>query len=76
MGKKSKNVRTSVILDDGQYGKLLAVAARNDVSAAWIIRHAIGRFLDEYGDQGELPLVFGKEKVKKVGLEGNERCKQ
>ncbi|MDH5723436.1 MAG: CopG family transcriptional regulator [Alphaproteobacteria bacterium] len=64
MGKRSKNVRTSVILDDTQHGKLLAVAARNDVSAAWVIRHAIGRFLDEYEDQGELPLVFGKEKVR------------
>ncbi len=65
MAKKSKNIRTSVILDEDQYGKLLGVAARNDVSAAWIIRHAIGRFLEEYGDQSELPLLFGKEKMRK-----------
>lgn len=65
MGKKSKNIRTSVILDEDQYGKVSAVAERNDVSAAWVIRHAIGRFLDEYGDQGELPLLFGKEKVRR-----------
>lgn len=65
MARKSKNIRTSVILDEDQYGKLVATAERNDVSVAWVIRHAMGKFLEEYGDQAELPLLFGKEKVRK-----------
>ena len=66
VNKKSKNIRTSVILDEEQYGKLNAVAAQNDVSVAWIIRHALGKFLNEYSEQTELPLVFGKEKARSV----------
>ena len=65
MARKSKNIRTSVILDEDQYGKLVATAEKNDVSVAWVIRHAMGKFLEEYGDQAELPLLFGKEKVRK-----------
>ena len=64
MGKRNKTIRTSVILDDEQYGKLNAVAAQNDVSIAWVIRHAVGKFLDNYGDQTELPLLFGKNRAK------------
>ena len=64
MPTKSKNIRTSVILDEEQYEKLNAVAAQNDVSIAWVIRHAIGKFIDDYGDQTELPLVFGKGRTK------------
>jgi len=64
VNKKAKPIRTSVILDEEQYGKLNAVASQNDVSIAWVIRHAIGKFLDEYSDQTELPLVFGKGRKK------------
>jgi len=62
--KKNKNLRTSVILDEEQYGKLNAVAAQNDVSVAWVIRHAIGKFLEDYSEQTELPLLFGKGRAK------------
>lgn len=62
--RQIKNIRTSVILVEEQYGKLNAVAAQNDVSIAWVIRHAINKFLEDYSDQTELPLLIGKEKTK------------
>jgi hypothetical protein len=33
------------------------MAAANDVSAAWMIRHAVLRFLREHRDAAELPLL-------------------
>ena len=51
-----KSVRTSVILGEDAYVRLQAIADANDVSAAWVIRTAILRFLEEHGDQTELPL--------------------
>lgn len=51
------DIRTSVILPEDQYARLKALASRNDVSVAWVIRHAIATLLEEYGDQGELPLL-------------------
>ncbi len=64
MDKKGKTIRTSVILDKEQYGKLNAVAAQNDVSIAWVIRHAIGKFLEDHSDQTELPLLIGKGRAR------------
>ncbi len=49
-------MRTSVILPEEARGRIEALAAANDVSAAWVIRHAVLRFLDEHGNQTELPL--------------------
>jgi len=38
------------------HARIEALATENDVSAAWVIRHAVTRFLEEHGDQTELPL--------------------
>lgn len=63
MGAKPKNsIRTSVILPETARSRIDALAAANDVSAAWVIRHAVLRFLDEHGDQTELPLRLPAEK--------------
>ena len=51
-----KTIRTSVILPEQAHARIEALAAANDVSTAWVIRHAVLRFLDEHGDQTELPL--------------------
>ena len=57
MGLQPKStVRTSVILTSEQYKRIAALAEHNDVSVAWVIRNAIGRFLDEHQDQLRLPL--------------------
>jgi predicted transcriptional regulator len=36
--------------------RLQALAKANDVSAAWVIRAAVLRFLQEHGRQTEMPL--------------------
>lgn len=57
MGLKSRNtVRTSVLLPEDARAQIEALAAANDVSAAWVMRHAILRFLEEHVGQRELPL--------------------
>lgn len=55
-GKAKNTIRTSVILPEGARAQIEALAAANDVSAAWVIRHAVLRLLDELHDQTELPL--------------------
>lgn len=57
-----KTVRTSVILPEDAHSRIQALADANDVSAAWVIRAAIVRFLDEHSDQTELPLRLPKTK--------------
>jgi hypothetical protein len=54
--RPKKTVRTSVILPEQAHARIAALAAANDVSAAWVVRHAVLRFLEEQGDQAELPL--------------------
>lgn len=57
MAVRQKNtVRTSVILPEQAHARIEALAAANDVSTAWVIRHAVVRFLEDHGDQAELPL--------------------
>ena len=57
MPVKPRNVvRTSVMLPAETHARIEALATENDVSAAWVIRHAVTRFLEEHGDQTELPL--------------------
>jgi predicted transcriptional regulator len=51
-----KAVRTSVILPEEARSRVDALAAANHVSAAWVMRHAILKFLDEHEGQRELPL--------------------
>ncbi|MCP1561928.1 UNVERIFIED_ORG: putative transcriptional regulator [Methylobacterium sp. SuP10 SLI 274] len=59
-GSEKKSVRTSVILPEEAHARVQALADANDVSAAWVIRAAILRFLDEHGGQTELPLRLSK----------------
>jgi Ribbon-helix-helix protein, copG family len=57
LAAKPKNtVRTSVILPEQAHARVEALAVANDVSTAWVIRHAVLRFLEEHGEQTELPL--------------------
>ena len=51
-----KTIRTSVILPEEAHLQVQALADANSVSAAWVIRLAIQRFLHEQGGQLELPL--------------------
>jgi predicted DNA-binding protein len=58
----SKSIRTSVILPTEAHTRIQALAEANNVSAAWIIRAAVLQFLEEYGDQTQLPLRLPKTK--------------
>lgn len=49
-------IRTSVILPEDTHAEIQALAAANDVSAAWVIRQAVLKFLERHADQTELPL--------------------
>ena len=57
-----RTMRTSVILPEEVYARVQALAETNDVSTAWMIRHAIQKFLEGHGDQTELPLQLPKMK--------------
>ena len=57
MAARRKNaIRTSVILPEDARAQIETLAAANDVSAAWVMRHAILKFLEEHNGQRELPL--------------------
>jgi predicted transcriptional regulator len=60
-----KTVRTSVMLAEDDYAGLQTLAATSDVSVAWVIRHAIQRFLDQHSGQTDLPLRIPFEDVRK-----------
>ena len=62
MSQPKRRIRTSVILTEEVYARVQALAETNDVSTAWMIRHAIQKFLEEHGDQTELPLQLRKMK--------------
>jgi hypothetical protein len=62
MTPRKRMVRTSVILPEGIYAQVMDLAAGNDVSAAWAIRHALTEFLNTHSDQTALPLQLPKEK--------------
>jgi hypothetical protein len=55
-----RTVRTSVILPEDAHARVQALAGANGVSAAWVIRTAVMRFLDQQGEQIELPLRLPK----------------
>lgn len=57
-----KSVRTSVILPENAHAHIQALADANNVSAAWIIRAAVVQFLDEHGEEMQLPLKLPKVK--------------
>ncbi len=55
-----KEARLSVSFDAQDYAHLCALAARRDVSVAWLIRHAVHEFLRverDITENPELPLV-------------------
>jgi len=55
-----KEARLSVSFDAGDYAQLRALAARRDVSVAWLIRRAVHDLIlqDHYAAENpELPLV-------------------
>lgn len=57
-----KSVRTSVILPEMAHTRIQALADANNVSAAWVIRAAVMQFLDEHGDETQLPLKLPRTK--------------
>jgi hypothetical protein len=53
---EERTVRTSVIIPVEVHQRVKALAAANDVSAAWVIRHILTAFLEQQGDGPKLPL--------------------
>ncbi len=59
---KGKTVRTSMIVSSETYREVQELAAANDVSAAWIMRHALLEFLESHRGESGLPLRQGTER--------------
>ncbi len=57
-----KNVRSTVLLPERVHREVQALAAANDVSAAWIVKQAVLSYLSSRSGQTELPL--GRERAK------------
>lgn len=55
-----KSVRTSVSLPPDTHARIQALADANNVSAAWVIRTALLRFLEEHRGETQLPLRLPK----------------
>lgn len=51
-----KTVRSTVLLPERVHRQVQAVAAANDVSAAWVVRQAVLHYLSTRSGQTELPL--------------------
>ncbi|MFN3670422.1 MAG: ribbon-helix-helix protein, CopG family [Bosea sp. (in: a-proteobacteria)] len=47
--------RLTVTLDEQDYSAVCTLAAKNDVSAAWVIRRAVQQYLHPAASQAELP---------------------
>ncbi|MBI2779049.1 MAG: CopG family transcriptional regulator [Gammaproteobacteria bacterium] len=50
-GETMKSVRTTVSLSQDQHKQLLALAEANGLSVAWMVRQAVGEFLDKVGKE-------------------------
>ena len=61
MARPPKKLRTSLVLPEDHHTQLAALAAANDVSVAWVIRHAVGEFLKEHNEEPSLPLRFPRQ---------------
>ncbi len=49
--------RFSVALDEQEYAELSAMAEKHRVSMAWLVRHAVAEFLQQYrSEELQLPL--------------------
>ena len=60
MPTSAKSVRTTVMLPERVHRQVRALAAANDVSAAWVIRQAVLQYLSGQNGQVELPLGSGR----------------
>lgn len=58
---RAKMVRTSVILPAAVLGEINTIAQDNDVSAAWVMRHALTDFVKTRSGQIPLPLIAAME---------------
>jgi predicted transcriptional regulator len=58
MGSPGKTVRTTVLLPEGAYNQVQALATANDVSTAWVVRQAVLQYLANVSGQVELPLAM------------------
>jgi len=58
---KDKRVRTSVILSEDIYAKIVEMSEANDVSVAWVMRQAIVKFLGDTGNKKGLKLKKAEE---------------
>ncbi len=58
---KRKTVRTSVIVPADIYRDVQALAEANDVSAAWIMRHALLEFLKSHKGETAIPIKHAGE---------------
>ena len=56
MPTPAKSIRTTVMLPEGVHRQVQALAAANDVSAAWVVRQAVIQYLSGRSGQVELPL--------------------
>lgn len=56
---RAKMVRTSVILPAAVLLEINTIAQDNDVSAAWVMRHALINFVKTRSGKIPLPLIAG-----------------
>jgi len=70
---KEKTVRTSVIVPADLYQRVQQLAASNDVSAAWVVRHALQQFLAGYDGEQAIPLKLGPRGDSSVRGRGRKR---
>jgi hypothetical protein len=50
-----KEARLSVSFDEREYAELCALARRNNVSVAWMVRHAVHTLMQENRERGRTP---------------------
>ena len=53
---KQKTIRTSVIVPADLYREVQELAEANDVSAAWIMRHALSEYLKSHKGKSGIPI--------------------
>ena len=66
MAQRQKNeTRITVSLEADDYRDLEEIARKSDVSIAWVIRRAVGEFLNEHRGKGfgHLPLKLDEDKL-------------
>ena len=63
--RQKKETRITVSLEAEDHRDLEQIARKSDVSISWVIRRAIGEFLNQYKGEtlGQLPLTSDEEKL-------------